>query len=223
MIPISVQSPSSPNIMTNGSSNSSSKPGASTFTALSSYPQPVQTNATTFSNHIATDDSPDLYFFATTGEGTVKIMKYPSFGIAHTLNAHTSSCMAVSLAPTGRYLAIGGSDALISLWDTTDWICHRTLSSENGGGIRGVSWSFDGRFICGAWDEPGCGGNGLQIFHAESGESVYSVPTNGINASVPAVAWHPSRYWLAYSTTNDGPGSGGAGGLKIVGAAGGNL
>jgi THO complex subunit 3 len=222
LIPISVQSPSSPNVMTNGSNNTS-KPGASIFTALSSHPQPVQTNATTFSNHIATDDSPDLHFFATTGDGTVKIMNYPSFNIEHTLNAHTSSCMAVSLAPTGRYLAIGGSDALISLWDTTDWICHRTLSSENGGGIRGVSWSFDGRFICGAWDELGCGGNGLEIFHAESGEIVYSVPVNGINACVPAVAWHPSRYWLAFSTTNDGPGSGGAGGLKIVGAAGGSL
>lgn len=119
---------------------------------------------------------------------------------------------------------MGGSDALISLWDTTDWICRRTLSSENSGAIRGVSWSFDGRFICGACDEPGCGGNGLEIFHAESGESVYTVPTpGGVNAGVPAVAWHPSRYWLAYSTTADGPGSAGAGGLKIVGAAGGGL
>lgn len=130
--------------------------------------------------------------------------------------------MAIALAPTGRYLAIGGSDALISLWDTTDWICRRTLSSENGGAIRGVSWSFDGRFICGACDEPGCGGNGLEIFHAETGESIYTIPLNA-NTGVPAVAWHPSRYWLAYSTTYDGPGSGSSGGLKIVGAAGGSL
>jgi THO complex subunit 3 len=62
----------------------------------------------------------------------------------------------------------------------------------------------------------------LEIFHAETGESVYTIPTTGVNAGVPAVAWHPSRYWLAYSTTHDGPGSG-SGGLKIVGAAGGGL
>lgn len=89
--------------------------------------------------------------------------------------------------------------------------------------MRGVSWSFDGRFLCGACDEPGCGGNGLEIFHAETGDSVYTVPTGaGANAGIPAVAWHPSRYWLAYSTTADGPGST-PGGLKIVGAAGGGL
>lgn len=112
---------------------------------------------------------------------------------------------------------------MISLWDTTDWICRRTLSSDNGGAIRGVSWSFDGRFICGASDEPDATSSGLEIFHAETGESVYTVPTTGTRAGIPAVAWHPSRYWLAYSTTHDGPGSGGSGGLKIVGAAGGGL
>lgn len=146
------------------------------------------------------------------------------------------------MAPTGRYLAIGGSDALISLWDTADWVCKRTVSSANGGAVRGVSWSWDGRFIVGACDEVGCGGTGLEIFHAETGDSVYTVPTGGPspnpyssmnggfgggggsggNVGIPAVAWHPSRYWLAYSVTSDGPGSG-AGGLRIVGAGGGSM
>lgn len=96
-------------------------------------------------------------------------------------------------------------------------------SNNNGGAVRDVSWSFDGRFLCGACDEVGGGANGLEIFHAESGESVYTVPAGGGSGSgvgIPAVAWHPSRYWLAYSTTPDGPGTGG---LRIVGAAGGGL
>ncbi|KAJ5440946.1 hypothetical protein N7491_003352 [Penicillium cf. griseofulvum] len=202
LIPVSVQFPSSPTTHPDGT---------------------VQTNATTFSWCMPTPERPEQHVFVTTGEGKVKIMSYPSFDIMHTLNAHTSACLSIALAPTGRYLAVGGSDALISLWDTTDWICRRTLSSENGGAIRGVSWSFDGRYIVGACDELGCGGNGLEIFHAESGDSIYTIPTAGINAGVSAVAWHPSRYWLAYSTTTDGPGSASAGGLKIVGAAGGGL
>lgn len=230
LVPISIESPSSSHILTDAitnfppTSSPTSKEGTTTYTALESHPQPVQTNATTFSHHIPTPTSPDLHLFATTGEGTVKIMSYPSFDVLHTLHAHTSACLSIALAPTGRYLAVGGSDALISLWDTTDWICRRTVSSSNGGAVRGVSWSFDGRFVCGACDEVGCGGNGLEIFHAETGESVYTVPTGGSSASgIPTVAWHPSRYWLAYSTTADGPGSAGAGGLKIVGAAGGSL
>lgn len=219
MIPVSVESTSTPTIL-----NDHSREGRTAYTVLESHPQPIQTNATTFSHRIPTPTSADLHLFATTGEGTVKIMSYPSFDILHTLHAHTSACLSIALAPTGRYLAVGGSDALISLWDTTDWICRRTVSSNNGGSVRGVSWSFDGRFLCGACDEPGCGGNGLEIFHAETGESVYTVPVGGnSNTGIPAVAWHPSRYWLAYSTANDGPGSGGTGGLKIVGAAGGSL
>ncbi|KAL3450978.1 WD40 repeat-like protein [Aspergillus insuetus] len=214
LVPISVESPSTPTVLGGPSTTST------TYKTLPSHPQPIQTNATTFSHHIPTPTSPNLHLLATTGEGTVKIISYPSFETVHTLHAHTSACLSIALTPTGRYLAIGGSDALISLWDTTDWICRRTVSSNNGGAVRGVSWSFDGRFICGACDEVGCGGNGIEIFHAETGESVYTVPTGGgMNAGIPAVAWHPSRYWLAYSTTADAHG---AGGLRIVGAAGGN-
>lgn len=93
------------------------------------------------------------------------------------------------------------------------------MSSENGGAVRGVSWSFDGRFLCGACDEPGTSGSGLEIYHAETGDTVHTVQTG--SSGVPAVAWHPTRYWLAYSTTAEGPGN--PGGLKIVGAAGGGL
>lgn len=225
MVPISVQSPSTPTLLSNGTGpfngatmDFASKPDSPIYTALPSHPQSVQTNATTFSHHIASPTSPDLHLFLTTGEGRVKIVSYPSFETIHTLNAHTSSCNAISLAPNGRYLAVGGSDALISLWDTTDWICRRTCSSENGGAIRGVSWSFDGRYVCGASDEPETPSSGLDIFHAETGERVYTVPTSGPRVGIPAVAWHPSRYWLAYSTINDHPGGSG---LKIVGAGGG--
>ncbi|KAJ5935423.1 hypothetical protein N7466_004970 [Penicillium verhagenii] len=224
LVPVSVQSPSSPHIITHGTGAFNGSSGSSTYSALPSHPQTVQTNETTFSNNIPSPEYPDLHLFLTTGEGRVKIVSYPSFETIHTLNAHTSACISTALAPTGRYLAVGGSDALISLWDTTDWICRRTLSSENGGAVRGLSWSFDGRFICGASDvELGATPGGLEIFHAETGESVYTIPTTGARAGTPAVAWHPSRYWLAYSTSNDGSSSGGAGGLKIVGAAGGGL
>ncbi|KKK14251.1 WD repeat-containing protein [Aspergillus ochraceoroseus] len=204
LIPISVESPSTPSILNSGMptvpSLQAPKPAAipATYKVLEPHPQPIQTNATTFSHHIPAPSSPDLHLFATTGEGNVKI-----------ISTHR---------PLPRCRR---QRRLISLWDTTDWICRRTVSSNNGGAVRGVSWSFDGRFICGACDEVGCGGNGIEIFHAETGESVYTVPTGGgSNTGIPAVAWHPSRYWLAYSTTADGSAPGG---LRIVGAAGGSL
>ena len=173
-----------------------------TPTALDPSPQPLQTNQCAFSHA-----SSPTTLLVTTGDGSVKLLDYPSLALIHTLHAHTSACFCLSLSPTGRYLAIGGSDALISLWDTTEWVCRRTLSGMVGA-VKGVGFSWDGSYVVGGSDE----GNGLEIAHVETGEYVHTVPTT---APAPCVAWHPSRYWLAYS--------GDPMGLKIVGAGGGSF
>lgn len=87
--------------------------------------------------------------------------------------------------------------------------------------MRSVGFSWDGSFVCGGSDE----GSGIEIAHVETGEVVHTVQTavgsgtGGVGGSggggTGCVAWHPGRYWLAYS--------GDASGLKIVGAAGGML
>lgn len=104
--------------------------------------------------------------FATTGDGRVRVLSYPELVpalhtrrtaangngsdqqtlVEYTLNGHTSSCTAVELQPTGRYLATGGSDSLIALWDTADWICHRTLTGMSGP-VRSISESTNRRHL----------------------------------------------------------------------------
>jgi THO complex subunit 3 len=76
------------------------------------------------------------------------------------------------------------------------------------GSVRSVGFSWDGAYVVGGSDE----GTGLEIAHVETGDVVVSL---GTNAPATCVAWHPGRYWLAYS--------GDTMGLKIVGAAGGAL
>ncbi|KAF2145501.1 uncharacterized protein K452DRAFT_315734 [Aplosporella prunicola CBS 121167] len=169
----------------------------STLSALPSQRQLVQTNQTIFSW-----GGEEL--FLTTGEGHVKILDYPSMEVIHSLNAHTSSCYSLDFSPTAAYLAIGGSDAIITLWDTKDWICQRTLTNMTGP-VRSVSFSFDGSYIVGGSDE----GAGLEIAHVETGEYIHKVETP---APTPCVQWHPSRYVLAYSDPA---------GLKIIGGIGG--
>jgi len=110
-------------------------------TPLASHQQSVETNQVAFcwSGHKV---------FVTTVVGTVRILSYPDFSpVAHhsygeraefTLNGHTSSCVSAELSPTGRYLATGGTDSIVALWDTTDWICQRTISNM-AGPVRSIS------------------------------------------------------------------------------------
>ncbi|MCJ1294032.1 hypothetical protein MMC34_005589 [Xylographa carneopallida] len=173
-----------------------------TYSASSPLPQATQTNQTLFA-----PSNPPNTILLTTGTGSVVIATYPTLTPLHTLYAHTSSCSTLALSPSGRYLATGGSDALITLWDTTDWVCRRTLGAMVGS-VRSVGFSWDGGYVVGGSDE----GNGLEIAHVETGEYICKVETS---APATCVAWHPTRYWLAYS--------GDATGLKIVGAAGGTV
>ncbi|KAF2813269.1 WD40 repeat-like protein [Mytilinidion resinicola] len=166
----------------------------STTKVVATHKQDVQSNQTVFGwagKHI----------FVTTGDGRVKIMRYPSFELIHELNAHTSSCYTLCMSPTGKYLAVGGGDALISLWDTEEWICVRTFDDMTGP-VRSVDFSFDGSFVVGGSDE----GNRLSIAHTETGEYVHHIDTTH---PAPCVQWHPNRYALAYSADTQG--------LKIVG------
>ncbi|MCJ1443467.1 MAG: hypothetical protein MMC23_003965 [Stictis urceolatum] len=181
------------------------------FTPHAPLPQYSQTNQTLFApSHPSSTHHTLLH---STGSGSVKISTYPrqptptsTLSTLHTLHSHTSSCSPLALAPNGRYLATGGSDALICLWDTSEWTCNRTLDKMVGG-VRSLSFSFDGAFVVGGSEED----KGLEVAHVESGEYVFGIPTGG---TAGCVAWHPSRYWIAYA---------GEGGLRIVGAGGGQL
>lgn len=114
-------------------------------TPLSSHQQAVQTNQVAFCWS-------GKKIFVTTGEGTTRILSYPDFEPVLRLNhpmeegksdefvltGHTSSCVTAELQPTGRYLATGGTDSIIALWDTTDWLCQRTVTRMLGP-VRSIS------------------------------------------------------------------------------------
>ncbi|KAF2746520.1 WD40 repeat-like protein [Sporormia fimetaria CBS 119925] len=167
-----------------------------TWTPIAEHKQEIQTNQCVF-------DWSGKYLYVTNGDGRFKILRYPSFETINGFTGHTSSCSAISLSPSGEYLAVGGGDSLVSQWDTTNWICIRTLDLLDGP-VRSVDFSFDGSYITAGADD--C--KKLKIVHVVSGELVHT-----IEMSQPAsqVAWHPFRYILAYSADKEG--------LKIVGAA----
>lgn len=146
--------------------------------------------------------------FATTTEGPVKILDYPSMTVLHTLYAHSSSTYSVKMSPTGNYIAVGGSDSLITLWDTTSWMATHVLPNHTAG-VRDLSFSFDGNFLVAGSGTEGQreGDKGLHIYHVDTGDKVHTVETSNVPRDV---AWHPLRYAVAFS--------GDPGGLKLAGS-----
>lgn len=169
---------------------------------IATHQQDVQTNQIAFCWS-------GTKIFLTTGEGRVRHFNFPDFTPAwgtrswedapFSLNGHTSSALSIALQPSARHLATGGSDSIIALWDTKTWLCARTLIDMTGP-VKSLSFSFDGSFIVGGSDE----GVGLIFCHVETGETVYTAKTS---TAAPVVAWHPSKYHIAYADS---------GGLKII-------
>ncbi|KAJ3487991.1 hypothetical protein NLI96_g3140 [Meripilus lineatus] len=87
--------------------------------------------------------------------------------------AHVGGCMAAALDPRGRYLATGGNDSIVNLFDTTDWICTRTITSCDHA-INAVSFSYDGEYLAIA-----SSGSYIDISATETGLPVHRIPTLG--------------------------------------------
>ncbi|KAF9026362.1 THO complex subunit 3, partial [Haplosporangium bisporale] len=151
-------------------------------------------------------------FFLTTGQGHIKVLEYPSMNEIHTMEAHTSNCYCLEFDPRGRYLATGSADALVNLWDMEEFHNVRSFGVLDWP-IRTISFSFDGQFLVSASEDLS-----IDISLVETGESVHKIDCF---AAMNTVAWHPSKYLLAYAgdETDMVPGRGSvmAGNLRIFG------
>ncbi|KAF9018213.1 WD40-repeat-containing domain protein [Rhodocollybia butyracea] len=122
-------------------------------------------------------------------ENTFRVMDYPSFSLRDNPAAHVGGCVAVALDPRGRYLATGGQDSIVNLFDLQDWICVRTITSCDHT-INALSFSFDGEYIAIA-----NGGTYVDICATETGAPLHRIPSL---VAASTVCWHPSKHLIAY-------------------------
>jgi hypothetical protein len=61
-------------------------------------------------------------------EHAIRIVDVPSLTLRENLAAHVGGCIAAALDPRGRYLASGGFDSIVNLFDTSEWIAARTIT-----------------------------------------------------------------------------------------------
>ncbi|KAJ7068680.1 WD40 repeat-like protein, partial [Mycena amicta] len=122
-------------------------------------------------------------------EYTLRVVDYPNLVLRESIAAHVGGCVAVALDPRGRYLASGGNDSIVNLFDLTDWICARTITTCEHS-INSVSFSHDGEYLAIA-----SAGSYIDICATETAAALHRVTAL---APAPTVAWHPSKYTIAY-------------------------
>jgi THO complex subunit 3 len=78
--------------------------------------------------HASFNNVGDIVFLAG-GDGYITLAEYPSLSLLERIGSHVRACTSLDFDPRGRYLATGGEDALVNLYDTSEWMCIRTISS----------------------------------------------------------------------------------------------
>lgn len=107
--------------------------------------EPVEANESRWTNN-------GRLWMLTTGTGLVKIFSWPNMELVHTVDAHTSNCFCIQMDPAGQCFAVGGADAVVSVWDTVDVACQHTVTRLSNA-IRTLSFSFDGMFLAAASED----------------------------------------------------------------------
>ncbi|KAI1303021.1 THO complex subunit 3 [Halotydeus destructor] len=155
-------------------------------------------------NEISWNNDNDL-FFLTSGNGEVHVLSWPQLQTQIVLKAHPATCITIEFDPTGRYFAVGSTDAMVSIWDVKHFVCLRTISRLDWG-ARTLSFSHDGSMIA-----TGSEDLMIDVSHVESGEKVAELPTE---TSTFTVAFHPKQHLLAFACDDSGRD---AGTVKIFG------
>ena len=136
------------------------------------------------------------FFFLTTGSGSVEIFRYADMLAQeqaqpiHSLQAHTANCYCIDFSPKGEYLAVGGADAMVTIWDVQELVCLRTCTRFEWP-VRTLSFSCDSRFLASGSEDLY-----VDIADVSTGEQVHKL---SCSAAMNSVAWHPSRLLLAYA------------------------
>jgi WD40 repeat protein len=79
-------------------------------------------------------------------DGTLTVYDHDTSQIHWSQQVHRGSITALEWSPDGAWLASGGGDGLVYLFQTTSGLC--SCSFEHGRAVQRLEWSPDSRQLC---------------------------------------------------------------------------
>ncbi len=123
------------------------------------------------------------------------------------LGGHTTLCETIAVDKSGRYVASGGPDALVCLWNAKELYIEKTISDLEFN-VRNLSFSPDGRYLATSsqdlciaiYDLYANGGSNEEEVDThfaglDDPRRVHTIPTS---MCMDIVEWSPSGFYLAY-------------------------
>eukprot|EP00877_Chromochloris_zofingiensis_P002367 jgi/Chrzof1/12130/Cz06g22100.t1 len=136
----------------------------------------------------------------TTGRGSVEVMNLPNLESVCSLQGHAATCLSIAVSGNQRYLASGGGDALVSLWDLEHCVCvHTTIGVDMP--IRSLSFNNDSSYLAFAVER-----SNIEIVEVPTGIPVHTI---NLQDGSDSCTWNPKHHILAYTAddTREGLGS----------------
>lgn len=134
--------------------------------------------------------------------GAIHIHTTTDYSRAHSIVAHTANVFCLQWDPYSRYVASASSDSMISLWDTREWYSHKMISSLSAP-ARSVSFSHDGELLAAGGEDKFITITATCPYPPGADDLLHKIqlpPDTMINT----LAWHPSKYVLAYAGDDAG-------------------
>lgn len=122
--------------------------------------------------------------------GYVDVFDWPSLTHIISFRGHVNTALTIACDPKDRYYAVASTDSCVSIWDAPSITNLYTIDRRDVA-IRFLDYSAEGKMLAVAGDY-----DGVDIVDAEDGSHMHLIPTS---TWVSAIAWHPSKSFLAYS------------------------
>ena len=128
-------------------------------------------------------------FFVTTGTGAVEVLSYPTLETMIELNGHVAPVYCITMDPTGKHFATGGTDAIVSLWDLEEGACVSSFSNVDSP-VRTLGFSHCGNYLAYASEE-----KSIYFVDACSGKPLHEEQTM---SRIQQLAFSPTSDLIAY-------------------------